>query len=54
MNLNVDLSIPQAEFVFAPERYPAFVAGLGSGKTNAGIWRLLRLKFQYPKQNVAW
>jgi hypothetical protein len=25
-----------------------------SGKTNAGIWRLLRLKFQYPKQNVAW
>ena len=25
-----------------------------SGKTNAGIWRILRLKFQYPKLNVAW
>lgn len=54
MDLSVNLSIPQAEFVSAPDRFPAFVAGFGSGKTNAGIWRLLRLKFQYPKQNVAW
>lgn len=54
MELNVQLSIPQAQFVHAPEKFPAFVAGFGSGKTNAGIWRLLKYKFMYPKQNVAW
>lgn len=54
MELNVNLSIPQSQFVMAEEKFPAFVAGFGSGKTNAGIWRIMRLKFQYPKNNVAW
>lgn len=30
------------------------VAGFGSGKSHAGIWRALRLKRAYPRQNVAY
>ena len=46
-------SIPQAEFVNANDQFPAFVAGFGSGKTQAAIGRALRLKFRYPGQNIA-
>lgn len=47
-------SIPQAEFANAQEQFPAFVAGFGSGKTQAGILRAMRLKLAYPKQDVAY
>ena len=30
------------------------MAGFGAGKTHAGIWRALRLKRAYPKQNIAY
>ncbi|MDE2103893.1 MAG: terminase family protein [Patescibacteria group bacterium] len=47
-------SVPQAEFVNAPEEFPAFVGGFGSGKTAAGVMRALRLKFQNPRQDVGY
>ena len=47
-------SVPQAEFINAQDQFPAFVGGFGSGKTEAGIKRALRLKFAYPKQNIAY
>jgi len=47
-------STPQAEFVNAKDQFPAMVAGFGSGKTQAAIMRALRLKFAYPRQNIAY
>ncbi|MHB1023348.1 MAG: terminase large subunit domain-containing protein [Acidobacteriaceae bacterium] len=47
-------SIPQHEFVSATEQFPAFVGGFGSGKTDAGLKRTLRLKWAYPAQDVAY
>src|SRR5256885_2023095 len=52
--MEVSLTAPQFDFVEAPEQFPAFVGGFGSGQTHAGIWRALRLKLGYPKQNVAY
>lgn len=52
--VEVLLSAPQDDFVHAPEQYPAFIGGYGSGKSGGGIWRALRLKFAYPKQNVGY
>lgn len=52
--LRARASVPQAEFVNATERFPAFVGGFGSGKTEAGILRALRLKFRNPAQDVAY
>jgi hypothetical protein len=50
----IKLTRPQYDFVAAPEQFPAFVGGFGSGKTHAAIWRALKLKREYPKQNVAY
>lgn len=50
----IKLTRPQYEFVSAPERFPALVAGFGAGKSHGGIWRTLRLKRAYPKLNVAY
>ena len=47
-------SRPQADFVNATDQFPAFVGGFGSGKTDAGIKRALKLKFQHPAQDVAY
>lgn len=52
--LEVALTGPQDDFVFAEEQFPAMVAGYGAGKSHAGIWRALRLKLQYRHQNVAY
>jgi hypothetical protein len=52
--VQVSLTAPQFDFVEAPEQFPAFVGGFGSGKTHAGIWRALSRKLAYPKQNVAY
>lgn len=48
------LTRPQYEFVSAQEQFPAMVAGFGSGKSHAAIWRTLLLKRKYPAQNVAY
>lgn len=45
---------PQAAFVNSTARHPAFVGGFGSGKTQAGILRALKLKLAYPGQDVAY
>lgn len=47
-------SRPQAEFVNSKAKFPALVAGFGSGKTAAGILRALKLKFEYPRLDVAY
>lgn len=52
--MQVSLTAPQFDFVEAPEQFPAFVGGFGSGKTHAGIWRSLTRKLAYPRQNVAY
>lgn len=54
IKLRARASVPQAEFANAVEQFPAFVAGFGSGKTQAGILRAMRLKMAYPKQDVAY
>ena len=54
MPLEVVLTGPQDDFVFAEEQFPAMVAGFGAGKSHAAIWRTLRLKFAYRQQNVAY
>lgn len=52
--IRIELTDPQFEFVTAPEKFPCFCGGFGAGKTAAAITRAIRLKFQYPKQNVAY
>lgn len=47
-------SAPQVEFANSDAKFPAFVGGFGSGKTEALIQRAMRLKWQYPKQNIAY
>lgn len=44
----------QRAFVYSQEPFPAFVGGFGSGKTAAGIARLMRLKRYCPNQDVAY
>lgn len=48
------LSWPQYQFVVSKAKFPAMVAGYGAGKTEAGVIRALRLKFEYPDQNVGY
>lgn len=49
-----ELTEPQYLFVTSPAKFPAMVAGYGAGKTEGGILRALRLKFEYPKQTVGY
>lgn len=52
--MEISLTRPQYAFVTAKEQFPALVAGFGSGKSHAAIWRTLRLKREYPGCNVAY
>jgi hypothetical protein len=52
--VRIELTAPQDDFVHATEQFPAMVAGYGSGKSHAAIWRTLRLKLGYPGQNVGY
>lgn len=49
--MQLSLTSPQEEFVCAESKYPALVGGLGSGKTKAGIARLICLMVQDPSIN---
>lgn len=42
----------QYDFVFSDEKFPAMVGGLGSGKSEAGIMRTLRLMFENQGANI--
>lgn len=50
----IKLSRPQFQLVTCPAKYPAFVGGFGSGKTEALINRTLKFKFQYVTCNFAY
>jgi len=50
----VRLTRPQYELVTAQERFPAFVGGFGSGKTQALISRAIAKKLENPRQNNAY
>jgi hypothetical protein len=52
--MKIALTREQFEFVSAPEQFPCFVGGFGSGKTHAAINRAIALKLRYPRQNVAY
>lgn len=53
-SLKIELSDPQFHFVMSRAKFPAMVAGYGAGKTEAAILRALRLKLDYPGQNVGY
>jgi Terminase large subunit, T4likevirus-type, N-terminal/Terminase RNaseH-like domain len=44
----------QEAFVYSKAPFPAFCGGFGSGKTAAGIARIMRLKRLCPNQDVAY
>lgn len=48
------LTEPQEEFVFSEAAYPAIVAGLGAGKSEAGIVRLILKMLAEPGINTAY
>src|SRR6185312_15533136 len=45
---DLELLPAQAEFVAAPERFVAFVGGVGSGKTVAGAVKAIRYCWEHP------
>lgn len=49
----ITITEPQEDFIFATDKYPAFVGGFGSGKTEALVNRALRLKMEYRRQQIA-
>lgn len=49
---DIPLTLPQRQFVFSEEPYPAIVGGLGSGKTRAGTMRAVLLLLQNKGVNV--
>jgi len=51
--IDLPLTEPQEEFAFHPEPFPAIVGGLGSGKTQAGVSRLI-IRMLTHKKRVAY
>lgn len=49
-----NLTWPQYFFVRSKAKFPAMVAGFGSGKTEAGVVRAVALKIKYPKNDVGY
>jgi len=52
--VQISLTEPQEQFVFSEAAHPAMVAGLGAGKSQAGIVRLLIKMFQSPGIDTAY
>jgi phage terminase large subunit len=50
----IDLTAPQDAFIHSPDKHPAIVGGLGSGKSKAGTFRLIRLMLADPGANGAY
>src|SRR6476661_5524722 len=48
------LTGPQYALVTARERFPAMVAGFGAGKTEGLVERGIKLKFEYPDNDIAY
>jgi len=51
--MEVNPTVPQDRFIFSEAKYPAFVGGFGSGKTEALIVRSLIGKIRSPKTDRA-
>lgn len=51
--IDLPLTQPQEDFAFHPEPFPAIVGGLGSGKTQAGVCRLI-IRMLSHKKRVAY
>jgi hypothetical protein len=49
--MNPTLNIPQARFIAMPQKFKAFVAGFGSGKTWVGGAGLCKHAWEWPKVN---
>lgn len=52
LQTNYRLTRPQNRFFNATEPFVAFVGGFGSGKTSTAAFKLLALKFAYPKVDL--
>lgn len=50
----IELSRPQLKLVTSTSRFPAFVGGFGSGKTEALLNRAIVKKLKYPYQDIAY
>ena len=51
--MQISPTVPQDRFIFSESKYPAFVGGFGSGKTEALIVRSIVGKLQSPKTDRA-
>ncbi len=51
--MKVQLTEPQADFVFSESAHPAFLGGFGAGKSQAGTLRLMHLITQDPGIDVS-
>jgi len=54
MKIDLPLTEPQQQFVFSDAKAPAIVGGLGSGKSQAGITRLILLMLSDKGANGAY
>jgi len=54
MNPNPSLNVPQARFLALPNKFRAFVAGFGSGKTWVGGGALCQHAWEWPKVNAGY
>lgn len=48
-DINPSLNVPQANFLQLPNKFRAFVAGFGSGKTWVGCASLCDKSWEFPK-----
>jgi hypothetical protein len=54
MNANIALTKPQHKFIFSDKPFTAMVGGLGSGKSQAGIYRILFMMFNNRGANCGY
>jgi hypothetical protein len=54
ITINKLLTPPQFELVTSTRRYPAMVAGFGSGKTEGLVERAIKLKLEFPDNDIAY
>lgn len=50
----VSLNVPQAQFIAMPQKFKAFVAGYGSGKTWVGCNSLAKHFMEFPRINAGY
>lgn len=50
----IDLTEPQDSFIYSDDKFPAICGGLGSGKSQAGTFRIMRLLLADPGANCAY